>query len=117
MWATYREANREDPRKIHQRLLEPPPVDKLWNVYGNYDFFFGVFLIFLGTNILTEKMYYYSAKSSGKWKLQTDTSSVDVPNHVVRDGIVYETPSTPQNCWMVDGVTRSGFFFLFHRHV
>jgi len=64
-----------------EKVLQAPPVKRLCNVYG--------------VNMDTEKMYFY--KTDQKGTLQLDThASPKIDHHVVRDGIAYETKSTPQ---------------------
>jgi hypothetical protein len=43
----------------------------------------------------TERLYFYHVYPSGKWTLDV-RCNVNVPHHVLRDGIAYETSKTPQ---------------------
>jgi hypothetical protein len=62
----------------------------------------------------TEKFYYFLVKSTGKWRLNSEISFPEIPYHFVRDGIVFETPETPQSTWSKEGVCSSGITFLFY---
>eukprot|EP01127_Copromyxa_protea_P016158 TRINITY_DN4751_c0_g2_i1.p1 TRINITY_DN4751_c0_g2~~TRINITY_DN4751_c0_g2_i1.p1 ORF type:complete len:758 (+),score=144.55 TRINITY_DN4751_c0_g2_i1:77-2350(+) len=63
------------------KKTQPPPVNRLWNIYG--------------VNLETEKFYLYHVSSNGKWRLDTK-SKLNFPHHVVKDGMVFETSKTPQ---------------------
>jgi len=64
-----------------ERMTEPPPVRRLYNIYG--------------TNIKTEKLYFYKEDSAGEYTLTTQ--QIDVPHHKFINGIAYETKRTPQH--------------------
>lgn len=68
----------------------------------------------VGVNLETERLYLYNVNGSGKWSLDTK-SKVEIPHHVLRDGMAFETEDTPQ--WLLSHLnkkhtTRSGIIFF-----
>lgn len=78
-------------------ILEPPPVDNLWSIYG--------------TGLDTEVSYYYKVTSFGEFtfdsnmdKFSEKISSINPTGMKIKDGVAYETSSTIQK----DNVPNSG---------
>eukprot|EP01124_Arcella_intermedia_P023713 TRINITY_DN3825_c0_g1_i1.p1 TRINITY_DN3825_c0_g1~~TRINITY_DN3825_c0_g1_i1.p1 ORF type:complete len:984 (+),score=206.70 TRINITY_DN3825_c0_g1_i1:18-2969(+) len=64
-----------------EKILEPPPIKRLFNVYG--------------VNMDTEKLYFYKKESPDNWLLDI-SCSVNIPDHILKDGIIYESKNTTQ---------------------
>eukprot|EP01127_Copromyxa_protea_P020705 TRINITY_DN6948_c0_g1_i3.p1 TRINITY_DN6948_c0_g1~~TRINITY_DN6948_c0_g1_i3.p1 ORF type:complete len:1011 (+),score=175.94 TRINITY_DN6948_c0_g1_i3:219-3035(+) len=63
------------------KFLRPPPISRLWNVYG--------------TNVDTPCTFFCKVDPTGEWKLDVDYNP-KLPHHVTRGGVAYETKVTPQ---------------------
>lgn len=48
-----------------------------------------------GTNVPTEVLFFYKINKTGDWELDRKFDC-DIPGHIVRNGMVYETQYTPQ---------------------